>query len=302
MELRQLRCFVTVAEESSFRRASERLRIVQPTVTLQIQRLEREVGAALFDRTTRPVSLTGTGLRLLPEARALLAAADRALEIARNEGAGAGKLLRLGTADGLGTRLDSVLAHLAEHWPDLRVELHEAPSWLRLQQVRDRTLDATFVRIYQEHRDLTLSTVWWERLVVVLPAGHAAASRPALRLGELKDLPLRLVSRADNPAFYDLILGFCQAAGFEPLLGKPFTTVQNTLAEIGVGDPTWGIFYEGSVQANPSSLVTYLPAEPPLRARTSLAVRDPNSELSRALLEAARLAAEEHQQNFRNTL
>jgi DNA-binding transcriptional LysR family regulator len=271
---------------------------VQPTVTLQIQRLEREVGAALFDRTTRPVSLTGTGLRLLPEARALLAAADRALEIARNEGAGPRKLLRLGTADGLGTRLDSVLGHLAEHRPDLRVELHEAPSWLRLQRVRDRTLDATFVRIYEEYRDLTLTTVWWERLVVVLPAGHPAANRPALRLPELKDLPLRLVNRADNPAFYDLILGFCQAAGFEPVLGKPFTTVQNTLAEIGFGDPTWGIFYEGSVHANPSSLVTHLPTDPPLRARTSLAVRDPNSELSQVLLEAARLAAESNSRTF----
>lgn len=83
MELRQLECFVVVAEELNFRRASERLHIVQPTVTLQVQRLEKEIGAPLFDRSTRPIGLTAEGCRLLPEARGVLAAARRAVDTAR---------------------------------------------------------------------------------------------------------------------------------------------------------------------------------------------------------------------------
>jgi len=83
VELRQLECFVIVAEELNFRRASERLHIVQPTVTLQVQRLEREIGARLFDRSTRPIGLTEEGTRFLPEARGVLAAARQAVDAVR---------------------------------------------------------------------------------------------------------------------------------------------------------------------------------------------------------------------------
>src|SRR4051794_772861 len=77
VELRQLRYFVTVAEEQGFGRAAERLHVVQPAVSQQIRRLERELGVALFERSTRHVRLSPAGERLLPEARTALAAADR---------------------------------------------------------------------------------------------------------------------------------------------------------------------------------------------------------------------------------
>ena len=80
MELRHLATFVAVAEEGSFTRASSRLHVVQSAVSAGVRTLERELGAALFDRTTHRVELTDAGVALLPEARATLVAARAARE------------------------------------------------------------------------------------------------------------------------------------------------------------------------------------------------------------------------------
>src|SRR4029079_10579818 len=80
MELRHLATIVAVAEEGSFTRASSRLHVVQPAVSAGVRTLERELGAALFDRTTHRVQLTDAGSALLPEARATLPAARTARE------------------------------------------------------------------------------------------------------------------------------------------------------------------------------------------------------------------------------
>jgi DNA-binding transcriptional LysR family regulator len=83
MELRQLRYFVTLAEELHFGRAAAREYIVQSALSQQLQRLEREVGVRLVERTTHHVSLTPAGTAFLDEVRQILAQVDRATVVAR---------------------------------------------------------------------------------------------------------------------------------------------------------------------------------------------------------------------------
>jgi DNA-binding transcriptional LysR family regulator len=284
VELRQLAYFTAVAEELNFARAAQRLHIVQPAVSQQIRRLERDLGVQLFDRTSRRVRLTAAGECLLPEARAVLAAAEKTRQVAA-ELAGGG-LLRLGTSQGLGDRLTQVLDELARTTPALRVELVGAPAERRLAMVRSGQLDAAFVRATPRARDVEVLPLWDDPLAAALPAGHPLAAHPALDLRQLRDLPLRLAPRDDNPAFHDLVLAACAAAGFQPELGPAFTNAQDTLAEVGTGPACWAVLYASATEQMIAPRVAFRPLAG-LAAQTSLAVLPgPPAPALRRLLDA----------------
>ncbi|WP_306337140.1 LysR family transcriptional regulator, partial [Streptomyces sp. KL118A] len=243
MELRQLSYFVTVADELHFGRAAERLHIVQSAVSQQIRRLERELGAELFDRSPRHVRLTGAGERLLPEARTVLAAAERArAAVAPPVG------LRLATSTGLGEHLDRVLAEFAVRAPGVPVELVSGGARERLEQVVDGRVDAAFVRSAgpapgaEPVPGVRIVPLWDDPLVAVLPAAHPLAEGPDVALGDLAGLPLTITARRDNPPLVDLVVGACGDAGFEPVPGASGGSLQDRLATIRAGIvPQWAV-------------------------------------------------------------
>ncbi|MEU6745357.1 LysR substrate-binding domain-containing protein [Spirillospora sp. NPDC046719] len=288
MELRQVRYFVAVAEELHFGRAAERLHIVQPTVSQQIRRLEREFGLDLFDRTTRNVTLTAAGGAFLPHAHAILRSVFSATDAMAALRAEQESTLRLGTNVGLGGRLDALLTALTERAPRLMVELVSAAPASRLQQVRDGDLDAAFIRGADHGPGLELLSLWSDALVVALPARHPLAAQEEVALADLADLPLRIVPRDANPHLVDTVVGACRAAGFEPIMGPAFTTDQDTLAAIASGRPSWTVYYAAQAEIQPAPRIAFRPfAAPAPVARTYLAVRPgpPSSRLA-ALLDA----------------
>ncbi len=271
MELRQLQYFLAVADEGGFARAAERLSIVQSAVSQQVRRLERELGVTLFDRSTRHVHLSAAGERLLPEARAVLAAADRARRVAAGVAGGTDGVLRVGAIHSPGDRLSRGLAELAAVAPRLRVRLRTVPPAERLAEVRAGRLDAALVRATSTVPGLRLIPLWTDPLYAALPAGHPLAAEPRLRLDQLGDLPLRLCPREKNPPFHDLITTACRAAGVAPPPGPPFTSLRETISEMAADEPSWTVFYD----------VSGLPSVPGIAVRpldgpvvvTSLAIR-----------------------------
>ena len=132
----------------------------------------RAGGAAAPHRAAR-------GERLLPEARAVLAAAGRTRQIAASIAAGADGLLRVGTSQGLGERLDQVLEELRRAAPSLEVRLVSAPVAERLARVRSGQLDVAFVRAVTTAPGVELLPIWHDPLTVALPAAHPLAAQPA---------------------------------------------------------------------------------------------------------------------------
>ncbi|MFI5897021.1 LysR family transcriptional regulator [Actinoplanes sp. NPDC051513] len=249
MEIRQLEYFVAVAEHGGFSRAAEHLHIVQSAVSQQVQRLEHELGVRLFDRSTRLVRLSGAGERLLPEARALLDAAGRISQVAAGVVAGEDGVLRLGTIHETGGRLYKALNKLAAAAPRVQVRLIEAAPAERIEAVRSGQLDAALVRGLATSPGVRFLPIWTSPLYVALPADHPVSSGSVVhreQLKELEQLPLRLAARQNNPPFYDLIEALCHTAGIKPPPGPPFTNLLTTLTAIGVGAPSWTIFYEVS--------------------------------------------------------
>jgi len=292
MELRQLRCFVAVAEELHFGRAAERLLLGQPAVSQQVRRLERELRVELFDRSPRHVRLTTAGERFLPAARKVLAAEDAARALAAELASPAAPILRLGTITGLGERLDRILDAYQRHAPAVRVELHSAPVQERLARLTDGRLDAAFVRgaIPEDSADLRFLPLRPDELVVALPARHPLAAQTELDLADLAGLPLRLTERRNHPTLVDLVLTACHQAGFQPIPGPASSTLQDTLAAIGTGTPMWTVVYAANARLTSHPRIAFRPLRAPgLTLPTALAVRR-TAPLPRLLLTACREA------------
>lgn len=147
MELRQLEYFVAVAEERHFTRAAQRMVVSQSGLSASVRALERELGAALFTRTTRSVELTGAGRALLAEATRTLAAARAAGDaVAAVQGLLRGSL-SVGTEQCVNVDVGALLARFRAEHGNVEIRLRQAGSAVMAQDVADGRLDLAFITL-----------------------------------------------------------------------------------------------------------------------------------------------------------
>lgn len=217
MELRHLRYFVAVAEELHFRHAANRLHTSQPSLSQQIRNLERELKVDLLARTRQHVELTGAGRRFLPEAQAILVAADRAAALARETGRGEIRKLVIGISPETDWRfLGKALRLFLERELAVEVAFQNLTPEAQVAALRDGQIDVGFVGLPLEADGLVTETTGRARLVVALPEDHRLARRTALRLEDLSSEAYTLWPRHLSPGCYDRLLGVFRAAGFGP--------------------------------------------------------------------------------------
>ena len=219
MELRHLRYFTAVAEELHFTRAAARLGIGQPPLSQQIQQLEREIGTPLFLRLPRGIALTEAGAQFLDDARAILASADRAIDMARRLGRGERGAITVGfTASAVfHPYLPRAIRAFRDRYPDVRITLTESNTVTLLRGLRAGEVDVAFVRPpYVLDAEFESERVLDEPMLIALPPGHPLSRKRAVPIAELADEDFVLYPRPIGAGLYDAIQSACQRAGFAP--------------------------------------------------------------------------------------
>jgi DNA-binding transcriptional LysR family regulator len=231
MEFRQLRYFVTLSEELHFGRAAAREHIVQSALSQQVQRLERELGVRLLERSTHNVSLTAAGVMFLVEARQILAHVDRAAGAARSA-AGASPALRVGIIDASYDSMPQILHEVQARYPGLVIHQVEASVPEQYQQLADGRLDVGIGRAALAPPGVASQLFRRDPLGVMVPSGHRFADLDGIPVAVLAEEPLLLAEEARAPEFNQFTVEMCRAAGFTPTVYEG--TVESIRAAAGL--------------------------------------------------------------------
>jgi DNA-binding transcriptional LysR family regulator len=274
MELRHLRYFLAVAEEGNFTRAAGKLGIGQPPLSQQIRDLEREVGAALFHRVPHGAELTAAGAAFLGEAKASLAAAEKAKLAAQSANRGETGRLSLGftASSAFNPVVSTTIRRSRARWPEVQLALTEMNTLALMQKLERGELDATFMRPgLDDPAGIRLRRLPDEPMVIALPASHPLARRSKLPLAALVDEPFILFPRLVGLSLYDDVVLACRKAGFELTVAQEAPQISSVVnlvaADLGVS------IVPASISQIKLEGVAYRPIEgPPAVARLALAI------------------------------
>ena len=286
MEIRQLTCFIAVAEERHFGRAAERLHMAQPALSLLIRQLEENLGARLLDRTTRRVDLTPAGQELLDRGRRVLHDLELLEADVRREGDSSAGVLRLGFA---GAAAYDVVPELARAvragLPGVTLSLRgELPSPALESGLRDGSLDAALLHPPVASPGIRHRVVGREPLVVALPVDAPLTARPSVDVGALEGLPV--VAHPPGSPLHRAAQELFLAAGLPLRIGQVAQDTASTLSLVAAGGGV--ALVPASVRALQLRGVVYAELEGSPQIDLALAWRDEDrSARLRAFLDVA---------------
>lgn len=285
VEIRHLHYFAVVAEENSLRRAAERLYMAQPPLSRQIRQLEERLGATLFERHSKGLSLTDEGVKVLRIIQPLLKMKAETFARLRKEIQPESKQLRIGftTAfeQGVFARLEALLHQ--EYGKRLHIDRAASPKLAR--DVRKGKLNAAVVAMPLDLPGLAaMEAARQEPLVAALPESWQLHLKNTLSLKSLNGRNLFWFKREANPAFFDFTKARFAAAGFEPHFLEEPAEHDVLLARIASGEGM-GLFAASFAAIKRDGVVFMrLPAESDLYVKAGLITAPSQKDLGETLL------------------
>jgi LysR family hydrogen peroxide-inducible transcriptional activator len=186
VNLRDLDYAVALADLGHFGEAAQRCNVSQPTLSMQVRKLEEELGVALFERGAKGAVPTRAGVAVVAQARAVLAEVAKLRELAQATSEPLARSLRLGV---IPTSAPYLLPHLLpalkSRWPRLRLQLKEAKTVLLLEQLQRSELDALILSPPFDERGLSTMEIGEEPFMIGLPPEHPLAAQDELRPEQL---------------------------------------------------------------------------------------------------------------------
>ncbi|MFD8247061.1 LysR family transcriptional regulator [Nocardia sp. NPDC059691] len=207
MEFRHLVSFITIAEELHFGRAAQRLHLTQPSLSAQLQKLEKSLGVQLVARNSHEVKLTPAGREFESQARLIVAQMDRAAQAAKATAEGRAGALNIGyNLPASRHVLPEALTRMTERHPDIVVSLWEKRTGPQLAALSDGSLDLALVYGHPSTTDFRYRRLLHRvPLVAVVGRRHRWADRPGVPFAELEGQECVLFAREQCPAMYDSI-------------------------------------------------------------------------------------------------
>lgn len=215
MEIHQLRYFCAVAREGGFTRAAQSQNVSQPSLSQQLQKLEEELGAPLFDRLPRGARLTRFGRAFLPRAEQILRELEEAkTEVEELAGREKGELV-IGVIPTVAPYfLPGLLSGFAREHHSVSVRVVEDITPALLEKLEHGDLDVVVAALPAPKGNFRVVELFCEPVLAALPASHRLANRQSLRLEELSEEPFLLLK--EGHCFRQTVISACAKARLDP--------------------------------------------------------------------------------------
>lgn len=213
MTLTQLQYTIAVAEEGNFTQAAEKCFVTQPTLSMQVQKLEDELGIKLFNRNTKPITLTTIGEKIIDQAKMILKETNRMEDIVSTEKGFVGGNFGLGIIPTvMPTLLPMFLNTFIKKFPKVNLKIEELNTAAIIEELKNGKLDAGIAATPLDDVKIIEKPLYYEPFVGYIPEPHPLSKLKTLALSDLEKMDVLVLE--DGHCFRDHVLKICQTPNF----------------------------------------------------------------------------------------
>lgn len=215
MTITQLQYVLAVAEHKNFTKASEKVFVTQPTLSMQIQKLEEELKIKIFDRSKKPIELTEIGAKIVEQARNIVNESDRIQDIVDQQKGFVGGEFKLGIIPTvMPTLLPMFLTNFIRKYPKVNLKIEELHTEIIIEQLQEGHLDAAIAATPLELEEIKERVLYYEPFVGYVPINHRLRKEETLQSAELDIDDVLLLE--DGHCFKENVLNLCKSQRISP--------------------------------------------------------------------------------------